>query len=77
MLFLDRQIAQIVACQIKEKQFLNFLVPAAPVKQSNSSDIFGGITITKPSHRKIAFHTFIAKSQYKNRCVADSAVAWQ
>jgi hypothetical protein len=42
-------------------------IAAAPVKQSNIIETFGGITITNPSHLNIAFHTTTAKSQNKNR----------
>jgi hypothetical protein len=66
-LFLERQIAQIVACQTKENPLLFFFDPAAPVKQSNRIEIVGGITITTPSHLKIAFQTPAAKSQNKKR----------
>jgi hypothetical protein len=34
-----------------------------PIKLSKSKKLFGGITKTKSSHWKIAFHTTAAKSQ--------------
>jgi hypothetical protein len=74
MLFLDLQIDHTVTSQIKEKPCLRFLDPAAPVKHSKSIERFGGKIITKPSHRKIAFHTLSAKSQNKNKCVTVSSI---
>jgi hypothetical protein len=67
MLFRERQIIHIVACQINEKPHLRFLFPAAPTKHSKSVKISGGIIITKSSHLKIALHTNAAKSQNNNR----------
>jgi hypothetical protein len=66
-LFRDNQIDHTVACQIKEKPSRIFFEAAAAVKQSNNTKRFGGMIITNPSHRKIAFHTRFAKSQNKKR----------
>jgi hypothetical protein len=66
-LFLELQIINIVACQIKENPLLAFLLTAAPLRQSKSVKIFGGIIFTKSSHLKIALHTMAAKSQDKKR----------
>jgi hypothetical protein len=66
-LFLERQINHTVACQIKEKAALPFLFPTAETKQSNNTDRDGGMTITKPSQRKTAFQTKLAKSQKRNK----------
>jgi hypothetical protein len=76
-LFLERQIAHTVACQIKAKPRLTFFDPAAPIKQSKREEELDGMTITKPSQWKIAFQTPSTKLQQRKRCSTSSSLPWQ
>jgi hypothetical protein len=63
-------------CQTKQKPLRHFLLFADSLTQSKSIIIFGGITITTPSHLKISYHTTWATLQKRNKWFADYIGYW-